>query len=272
MKLFNIFTSKEEDDSEGGQPNDKDKKYYVTEAVNYNHSRPTFTIDFLLETWSVNEYEFYRVEEQFFKQYDGNSKVFEGKCPHYDKEKRLYSQKLCKEMHRFWYKNKENLLASKRFGRCDRCKLGFLEKPRWNQKYCSRDWCGWQSLLHCWYDYQCARCEEDLTLRIHHLDENPSDSSKRNQRKDFIEKCKRFIVLCPTCHEGYHSKKLLKEELENYHKKLPSERDKRLKRLSEYALSKYGHGEPKMDWQNKLSDFEDDNSDDSVEVEIVDEE
>lgn len=243
MKLFNIFTTKNNND-------------YVTNDESYIKHKQCQTMEFICHVWSVHEDEFYRVEEQFFKQYDGNLKVFEGQCRRYDEEKRVYTYKLCKKIHKFWFKNKENLLASKRFGRCERCKLSFLEQPRWNQKYCNRDWCDWENLLHSWYDHQCARCEEDLTLRIHHLDENPSDSSQRNHRKDFIEKCKRFVVLCPTCHEAYHSRKLLKKEIENYHQKLPDNKSDRLKRLSSYAQSKYNSDEPSMDWQKNLSSYE----------------
>jgi len=248
MKFLNVFTSsnKEKQDNQNE---------YVTSDKSHIKHKQVFTVNFICDVWSVTKDEFFKVEQIFFDQYSGNCKVFEGQCRRYEREKRLYTRKLCKRMHRFWYSNKENLLPSKRFGRCEYCGLSFLERPSWNQKYCAREWCGIPDLLHCWYDYECARCEENLVLRIHHVDENPSDSDYRNHKKDFIEDCKRFVVLCPTCHEGYHSGHISRKEIEKYHKKLSTSKKERLRQLSRYAQKKFGKNEPDLQWQQKLDIF-----------------
>lgn len=118
---------------------------------------------------------------------------------------------------------------------CNICGLN-IDPTSKNAKYCDRDWCGVPEILHAWYDFECARCSNDLTLDVHHLDKNKSNSHK----KDFLELCKRFIVLCPTCHFAHHRNKLDKEELLTHYKPLPQKQRERKKKLAEYAKKKFG--------------------------------
>lgn len=119
--------------------------------------------------------------------------------------------------------------------RCNLCGLNINPTSK-NAKYCDRDWCGVPEILHAWYDFECARCSNDLTLDVHHLDKNKSQSHK----KDFLELCKRFIVLCPTCHFAHHRNKLDKEELLTHHKPLPQKQRERKEKLAQYAKENYG--------------------------------